>query len=1133
MGIMDVAEGKPEQCTSEQGSAFEVKDNLFRGCILGVIAPHLINPLLKKKTGKEMWDALDAQYGVSDAGSELYLMEQFLDYRMVEDRPVVEQANELHVLAKDLGCCNKENPCVLPDKFVAGGIISKLPPSWRDFATSLKHRRQEFTIDGLIGTLDVEEKARAKDVRNKGTPVGASANFVQKNINARTNNKGKGKKPPQPQNPGKTKQTAGFKKKKGACYVCGSEDHFAGKCPQRKEGKDLPVLVMETEDAFLESITSPPSSAVNLPPHRRRCAHTTGESRFLGSVSTRLLAQNCYVFTGVRFTVLGTPPPSNDYTAPRLLPARLRRSDCTASTDLPASNLYDYFEQGQESHGGRPRHALINTEWPAMPETTAELWVIAIGTTLFVAVVLATKRSWCDQPPPPERQRRNLTPEQSQRAALAALAALQPPVAAAAVLPRFLYAQGRASETLVCAICLEALRDGELCSEVPGCRHVFHGDCVGAWATRNGSCPLCREKIVKGLGGAAIAVADDMFPSLSAAGDNKAPRAEERAGGGVHLTISDNNNNVADGGRDLRRGGDRADLIHLHRLLLHHMATGGSPRERAAGAASSAGGPAAAEAPAPPQPARAAERGGSEGAGGAGELPVRGGAGTTTEPPAACAICLDELRQGQLCSEAPACRHIFHEGCIRVWAKSKNTCPLCRARLVLPRSGVRLDGGGGGASIIHVAKAFTSRSPAGDSTYVALAAGGISTEVVMATDVPDWYGLFLIALMFVLCGIDKIKRRRSKCGKRWRRGRRQRWPPPLLMPLPYFPYAGGASSETVVCSICLETLRQWQLCSEVPEECLGEWVRSSGTCPLCRAKIVPGSGMRRLIKRRQQRGERRCRTLDDGSLGAPVVLPHFPYAQQAVAEPAACAICLDELRHGELCSEVPACRHIFHESCIRAWTKKMNSCPLCRAKIVPGGAPAAADGMTSLAAHRSRGRSMPIPARASPSTGCRRETSCSAFSTFLLMLYAICSDQPASAEGDVEGRQQQRFPIAVWPPGTVPASPPPPPALAAPVPPVAALPYFPYAARGGIIGGGRQASETVVVCAICLDPLRHGQPCSEVPACRHTFHRDCVGVWVRSSNSCPLCRVKIVPRSGAAAVARDMHGVVARETGRM
>ena len=106
-------------------------------------------------------------HGVSDACSELYVMEQFLDYRMVEDRSVVEQAHKIHTLAKDLKYCSKESPCVLPDKFVAGGIISKVLHSWRDFTTSLKHKRQEFTIDGLIGTLDVEEKARAKDIRGK------------------------------------------------------------------------------------------------------------------------------------------------------------------------------------------------------------------------------------------------------------------------------------------------------------------------------------------------------------------------------------------------------------------------------------------------------------------------------------------------------------------------------------------------------------------------------------------------------------------------------------------------------------------------------------------------------------------------------------------------------------------------------------------------------------------------------------------------------------------------------------------------------------------------------------------------------------------------------------------------------
>uniref|UniRef100_A0A0E0LA48 RING-type E3 ubiquitin transferase n=1 Tax=Oryza punctata TaxID=4537 RepID=A0A0E0LA48_ORYPU len=67
----------------------------------------------------------------------------------------------------------------------------------------------------------------------------------------------------------------------------------------------------------------------------------------------------------------------------------------------------------------------------------------------------------------------------------------------------------------------------------------------------------------------------------------------------------------------------------------------------------------------------------------------------------------------------------------------------------------------------------------------------------------------------------------------------------------------------------------------------------------------------------------------------------------------------------------------------------------------------------------------------------------------------------------------------------------------------AALPYFRYA-HGG-------ASETTLVCAVCLEQLRHGELCSEVPACRHVFHMDCVGSWMKKSDSCPLCRVKIVP----------------------
>jgi hypothetical protein len=128
---------------------------------------------------------------------------------------------------------------VLPDKFVVGAIITKLPHSWRDFATSLKHKRNGFTFDDLIATLDVEEKARAKDTRGKAIAGSSSANFVQRGNPKFQNNQNKRKKPSQ--NPPKDNEVDGPDKKKrksgGACYTCGSLDQFAAKCPDRKDRK--------------------------------------------------------------------------------------------------------------------------------------------------------------------------------------------------------------------------------------------------------------------------------------------------------------------------------------------------------------------------------------------------------------------------------------------------------------------------------------------------------------------------------------------------------------------------------------------------------------------------------------------------------------------------------------------------------------------------------------------------------------------------------------------------------------------------------------------------------------------------------------------------------------------------------
>ncbi|XP_066167044.1 uncharacterized protein [Oryza sativa Japonica Group] len=238
-----VSRGKPSEppLFPEEEAKFEATDCLFRGALISVLADSIVDVYMHMPSGKDMWDALEAKFGVSDVDSELYVMEQFYDYKMVDDCSVVGQAHENQMLAKEL----ENNNCELPDKFVAGGIIAKLPPSWTDFATSLKHKRQEFSVTDLIGSLSVEEKARAQDNRGKKIEGGSSANLVQKKNPHASHNNNKKVKPDV-----KPKATTNFKKKgkgkaKGDCFVCGKPGHWAKDCPERKDKKSANMVISE------------------------------------------------------------------------------------------------------------------------------------------------------------------------------------------------------------------------------------------------------------------------------------------------------------------------------------------------------------------------------------------------------------------------------------------------------------------------------------------------------------------------------------------------------------------------------------------------------------------------------------------------------------------------------------------------------------------------------------------------------------------------------------------------------------------------------------------------------------------------------------------------------------------------
>jgi hypothetical protein len=93
--------------------------------VVGVLVETLQDTYLHYKTAKEMLDTLNIEYEGSDAGTELYIIEQYHDYQMVDEKSVVTQAREIQCMVKELTL----RKIIILDEFVAGDIIAKLPPS--------------------------------------------------------------------------------------------------------------------------------------------------------------------------------------------------------------------------------------------------------------------------------------------------------------------------------------------------------------------------------------------------------------------------------------------------------------------------------------------------------------------------------------------------------------------------------------------------------------------------------------------------------------------------------------------------------------------------------------------------------------------------------------------------------------------------------------------------------------------------------------------------------------------------------------------------------------------------------------------------------------------------------------------
>ncbi|GAU50608.1 hypothetical protein TSUD_410180 [Trifolium subterraneum] len=115
------------------------------------------------ETASDVWEALSKKYDTEEAGAKKYVVSRYLKYQMVDERLVEVQSHELQKIAHEI--ITEGMP--LHEQFQISVIIDKLPPSWKNFKNQLRHKTKEFSIEGLIIRLRIEEESRKQDMKEE------------------------------------------------------------------------------------------------------------------------------------------------------------------------------------------------------------------------------------------------------------------------------------------------------------------------------------------------------------------------------------------------------------------------------------------------------------------------------------------------------------------------------------------------------------------------------------------------------------------------------------------------------------------------------------------------------------------------------------------------------------------------------------------------------------------------------------------------------------------------------------------------------------------------------------------------------------------------------------------------------
>nr|GMC80267.1 uncharacterized protein LOC109168281 [Ipomoea batatas] len=119
---------------------WENDDLAYRGHILNGMSDTLFDIYQYEESSKDLWDVLEAKYISEDASSKKFLVSELNEFKMVDNRSVMEQ---FHEIVRILGQI-RQHGMNMDDSIAIASIIDKLPPSWKTFKKNGKGKGKAY-----------------------------------------------------------------------------------------------------------------------------------------------------------------------------------------------------------------------------------------------------------------------------------------------------------------------------------------------------------------------------------------------------------------------------------------------------------------------------------------------------------------------------------------------------------------------------------------------------------------------------------------------------------------------------------------------------------------------------------------------------------------------------------------------------------------------------------------------------------------------------------------------------------------------------------------------------------------------------------------------------------------------------